>query len=110
MAMIDPKKFGANVIKLLHDQPARYRNFGVYWYFVKELLKRIGYTKDNLYMLGDYRDDEVINAMPAHKSLNDAIAAACDVYATNSANNIGRNVIFTDDGEKIVLLDEDAGL
>lgn len=110
MEQIDPRKFAASVMQLLAEDPKRYRNFGVYWYFVKALLKRLGYTRDNLYMLGDYQDQAVVSAMPEMPSLGDAIEAASEEYRHNTLHNLNRSSVVTPDGEEITLFDEDAGL
>lgn len=110
MAAIDPRQFAASTVALLAEKPARYRNFGVYWFFVKALLKRAGYTRDNLYLLGDYEDPSVIEAMPKHESLAEALEAASDEYRANAAHNLGRSEIITPEGNKIFIFDEDAGL
>lgn len=107
--MIDQKLLAKSTLQLLQENPARYRNFGVYWFLMKELLKRY-YTKDNLYMLGDYRDQSVIDRMPEHDDLQEALAAAIQTYRQNAMYGAG-STSFTDaEGESFVLFDEDAGL
>lgn len=110
MEKIDPRQFAASTMALLSEKPARYRNFGVYWFFVKALLKRVGYTRANLYLLGDYHDQAVADAMPEHPDLTAALAAATEEYRANAKNNLGRPSVLTPDGEEIVVFDEDAGL
>lgn len=110
MGRIDPRKFAASVVALLSEDPRRYRNFGAYWYFVKALLRKLGYTRDNLYLLGDYRDGEIEAAMPKHASLAEALAAAIEEYRGNAAHNLGRSTVLAPDGEVLALFDEDAGL
>lgn len=107
--MIEPKQFAASTLQLLQSDPSKYRNFGPYWYLVKEVLKRF-YTRDNLYMLGDYRDQSVIDRMPAHESLAEALEAAAETYQINAAYRLGSNQVEDADGELFTLLDPDAGL
>lgn len=107
--MIDPKQLAASTLQLLQAEPARYRNFGVYWFLIKALMKRF-YTVDNLYLLGNYEDPTVIARMPEHASLDEALTAAVEEFRQNSAFNMGSNVITDDDGEAFTLLDTDAGL
>lgn len=106
--MIDKNKLAETVYTLLLDKPERYRNFGVYWYLVKELLKRF-YDRDRLYLLGDYRDESVIRRMPEHPNLDDALAAAMATYNENAAYAMGGNRFEDKDGDVFVLYDPDAG-
>lgn len=110
MEAIDPRQFAASTMALLSEKPERYRNFGVYWFFVKALLKRLGYTRDNLYLLGEYEDPGVVAAMPAHQSLQAVLAAATEEYRANASINLNRASVLTPGGEEIVIFDEDAGL
>ncbi len=107
--MINPKAFAASTLALLQQDPRRYRNFGVHWYFVKALLKQF-YTRDNLYLLGDYTDPAVIAKMPPHETLQAALAAAIDEYRENASFNLGREQVTAPDGERFTLIDPDAGL
>jgi hypothetical protein len=102
------KQTAANILMLLQADPARYRCFGVYWYLIKELLKRY-YTKDNLFLLGDYVDQTVIDRMPA-LPLMDALTEAMDQYQLNYAYGLGSNRVTDPDGEEFILLDADAGM
>lgn len=110
MESIEPRKLAHSIVELLSEAPHRYRNFGVYWYFIKAFLKRAGYTKDNLYLLGDFSDESVSAAMPQHESLDEALSAAVQEYRNNAQHNLGRSEVFSPDGDKIMLFDEDAGL
>lgn len=105
---MDVKQFAASSLQLLQADPRNYRNFGVYWYLVKEVLKRF-YTRDNLYMLGDYRDADVVGRMPEHQSLDEALEAAAETYQLNVAYGMGSNQVEDADGEVFTLLDPDAG-
>lgn len=108
--MVDPKTFADSTLQLLQQDPRRYRNFGVYWYFVKTLMKRY-YTKENLYLLGEYMDADTIARMPEHKTLQEAIEAAVEEYRSNALYNLGRETVEDLSGGGVILLhDEDAGV
>ena len=107
--MIEAKTFAESTLQLLQAKPENYRNFGSHWYFVKALMKRF-YTKDNLYLLGGYQDETVINRMPQHAALQDALEAAVEEYQHNATFGMGTNVLVDAEGEQFTLIDEDAGL
>lgn len=107
--MMDPKTFAASTLQLLQEDPRRYRHFGAYWYLVKAVLKRF-YTRDNLHLLGDYIDQSVIDRMPLHASLADALIAAAEEYRQNASFNLNSNVVTDADGEAFTLIDTDAGI
>lgn len=107
--MIDPKTFAASTLALLQDDPRRYVNFGTHWYLVKALMKRF-YTRDNLHLLGDYMDQSVIDRMPAHASLADALEAAVEEYRQNASFNLGSKVVTDQHGEQFTLIDTEAGI
>jgi hypothetical protein len=106
--MIDPKQLAANTLQLLQTDPKCYKNFGVYWYFIKALLKRY-YTKDNLYMLGDFKDQTVIERMPTDLTLEETLTAALEEYQNNFSQGMGHNPIDPD-GDEFVLFDQDADI
>lgn len=107
--MIDPKTFAASTLQLLQDDPRRYVNFGAHWYLVKQVLKKF-YTRDNLHLLGDHMDQAVIERMPAHASLQDALAAAIKEYRKNASFNLGSNQVEDPvGGGTFRLVDPDAG-
>lgn len=107
--MIDPKTFAASTLQLLQDDPRRYRCFGVHWYLVKAVLKKF-YTRDNLHLLGDYMDQAVIERMPPHADLQQALAAAVHEYRQNAAFNMGRSEVEDPTGGgAFTLVDPDAG-
>ncbi len=108
--MTDPKTFAASTLQLLQQNPANYLNFGVYWFFVKALLKRY-YTRDNLHLLGEYFDPDIMARMPEHATLQSALAAAIAEYGQNAAYNLGRTQVEDPTGGGTVTLhDEDAGV
>lgn len=105
---MDPKQFAASTLQLLQANPGRYVNFGMYWYLVKGVLKHY-YTKDNLFLLGDYLDKSVTDRMPEHTNLAEALEAAAEEYQENAMYNLGSNVVRDADGEQFTLIDTDAG-
>ena len=93
--MIQPETFAENTLRLLQQDPRRYLNFGVFWFFVKALLKRY-YTRDNLHILGEYMDPECMARMPEFATIQEAMqanaqkSAAKDVAsASNTAAWLG---------------------
>ncbi|ATI15644.1 hypothetical protein [Bordetella phage vB_BbrM_PHB04] len=106
--MIDPKQLAASTLQLLQTDPRNYRNFGVYWFLIKELLKRY-YTRDNLFLLGDYIDHSVVDRMPAHADLQEALAAAIETYRINASYAMGSADLTDPEGETFTLIDADAG-
>ena len=106
--MIDLKTLAHSTLQLLQQDPRRYRNFGVYWYLMKALLKKY-YTQDNLHLLGDFVDPVVASKMPEHTDLQDALAAAVDEYRKNANFNLGGNQVEDPEGGTFVLIDQDAG-
>jgi hypothetical protein len=106
--MIDPKQLAASTLQLLQADPRNYRNFGVYWFLIKALLKHY-YTKDNLYLLGDYVDQSVIDRMPVHASLQEALEAAVEAYQINASYGMNATEFTDPEGETFTLTDADAG-
>jgi len=103
---IDPEMFAASTRALLDEDPRRYRNFGVYWYFVKGVLKRY-YDRHNLYLLGSH-DDPRLTALIPDGGEQDRLSAAADEYRQNASFNLGRPVVMDPDGVAFILLDPDA--
>lgn len=105
--MIQPETFAENALRLLQQDPSRYLNFGVYWFFVKALMKRF-YTRDELHLLGDYMDPDCLARMPQFETLQDAMAAALEEYGQNASYNLGRAEVEDPvGGGKFTLHDED---
>lgn len=103
---VNPQTFAKSVLQLLQTDPRNYLNFGVYWFFVKDVLKRY-YTRENLHLLGEYQDPTVIARMPVFDSLEDAFQAAIAEYNHNRMHNLGRNTLIDPEGESFLLNDED---
>lgn len=107
--MIDTKKLAFSTLQLLQEDPRRYRYFGEYWFLIKRILKK-HFTKENLYLLGDYEDPSVIERMPEHKNLQEALRAAIETYQQNATFSMGSAELVDSNGEKFTLYDEDAGV
>lgn len=105
---VNPALMARNVLLLLQTDPRLYRNFGVYWWLVKHLLKQ-HYTRDNLYLLGDYIDREAAARIPHHADVREALQAAIDTYNINAQYNMGRDEVMAPDGELVRMWDDDAG-
>jgi hypothetical protein len=96
-----PPKYAENIRALLVQDPQAYRNFGAYWFFIKEFLKKF-YDQDQVPILGSYVDLAAVAAMPSHETVDAAITAAAEEY--------GRNTVIGSTDEKITVFDNDAGL
>lgn len=107
--MIEVREALANVLHQLQGDPARYKLFGIWWWPVKQLLKRAGYDKNHLYLLGSYQDETVAELVP-RLDLQGTMREALEEYNFNAkfARSGGR--VETPDGEIVVLFDEDAGI
>jgi len=97
------------IVQLLQEEPRRYRDFGVYWWAVKRLLKEHGYGPDQLYLLGAYTDLEAEAHLPAE---TDAALLAEAIHeqqyrATFEPNS--PDAYYHDSGEPYHLYDDDAG-
>lgn len=104
----DPHAFAANARALLIENPANYRAFGVYWFLVKALLKRI-YPSAEMPILGDYVDPSVIERMPKGLTLGELLAAAGEEYGANSSLGTPADRLEDPDGEFFTLADPDMG-
>lgn len=105
---INPATLASTARKLLAEDPFRYRNFGCYWFYVKELMKRY-YDKNQVPYLGDYSDDTVSERIPedVRASQSAMLCAAVDEYRSNAFANMGANMVTDPDGEKFMILDSD---
>lgn len=107
--MLPPDQIARNLLMLLSRNVTYYRNFGVYWYFVKAFLKRY-YTTDNLYLLGNYEQPDVVARMPHYDNFEDAMHDALLFSRMNYENNMGSATSIAPDDEPVTLFDEDAGI
>jgi hypothetical protein len=107
--MLPPDQVAANIRKILAADPRSYRNFGVYWYFVKAVLKRY-YSREQMPILGAFEQDDVVARMPEYGSLQDALHDALLTWRQNYESNMGRAESIGPDGDLVTLFDEDVGL
>lgn len=107
--MLPPDQIAANIRKLLDDNIAVYHNFGVYWYFVKALLKKY-YTIDQMPILGSFEQPEVVARMPAYDKFEDAMHDALLYWRANWENNSNDATSIAPDNEPVTLFDADIGL
>ncbi len=105
--MTDPKMALRNILATLQQEPSRYRLFGVYWWPVKRLLKAAGYTRENLYLLGDYDDPETAALVPP-AGLQATLRAALAEYGENARYGRGGGWVEAPDGEIVQISDCDA--
>lgn len=94
-----------NVLLILQQDPLAYRKFGVYWWPIKALLKQAGYTRDNLYILGDYMEPGA-EALIESASVEQTLRAAFEEYNQSHATGILESE--TKDGETYRCHDLDA--
>lgn len=104
--MLQPETFAASTLHLLQQDPRKYVLFGVYWFFVKALLKRY-YTRDNLHLLGEYMDPDCMARMPEHATLQEALTAAIEEYRQNAAYNLGRAEVEDPTGGGLFTLNDE---
>ena len=105
--IIEPDVALRNILTVLQQDPFRYRWFGVWWWPVKALLKGAGYTRGNLYLLGDYVDRETAALVPP-AGLQDTLRAALAEYGQNARYGRGGGRVESPDGEIVMILDSDA--
>jgi hypothetical protein len=103
---VDPHVFAASARTLILENPQNYHAFGVYWFLVKALLKRI-YPPAEMPLLGDYVDEAVVERMPKGLSLAELLAAASDEYAANVSLCTPSRSLEDPDGEVFTLFDPD---
>lgn len=104
---VDPAVFAANIRKLLADDVRRYRLFGVYWFFIKALLRRF-YDRHNLpFLAGTYEDPTVNERIPPGQNVYEMMSAAAAEYQHNASFAVGSRELTDPDGEFFTLQDPD---
>lgn len=103
-----PKALEA-IVRLLQQEPIRYKLFGIYWWAVKRILKQHGYGPDQLYMLGHYTDPEAEASLPAETD-EYLLVLAIREQQERAFSEWGSGDCYTPDGEPYHLEDQDAGL
>lgn len=95
------------VVLDLQSAPLAYRNFGVWWWWVKSELKRLGFTCDNLAHLGDFEDTDCATHYYYGLSPAELTAEAFEYQASAAASQDHDPNASTPDGEPYYLQDED---
>jgi len=96
-----------NVAMMLQKIPFFYRNFGVWWWHVKRELKRNGYTKAEVYHLGDFTDPSVEHFYEG-MSTTELDNAAYEYQYEHTFHKYNSNATHTPDGEPYMIHDQDA--
>ncbi len=97
-----------NVLQILQTQPEHYKRFGIHWWMIKGLLKQY-YNQDNLYLLGRYVDEGVIERVP-ESDVQTLLKMAFEEYTHNTAYGRDDKTVEDTEGEMMSIYDEDAGL
>lgn len=108
MDAIDIENAMRNVLQMLQTEPARYKNFGIYWWPIKALLRRY-YNRDNLYLLGSYEDPDGAARVPK-VGLQEMLQLAFEEYQQNARYGLGSGQVTDTEGEPYTIYDQDAGL
>ncbi len=95
-----------NVVVQLQAEPLDYRNFGVYWWHVKDELKRHGFTQDNLQHLGGFTDPQAARYY-AGLEPDELTSRAFELQADGAFVVAQSQWGYTPDGDVYFLLDED---
>lgn len=103
---LDVHGFAANARQLILERPSNYRAFGVYWFLVKALLKKL-YPPAEMPLLGDFEDQSVIDRMPKGLGLTELLSLASEEYAANMGLGTPRHRLEDPDGEFFILSDPD---
>lgn len=99
-----------SVLQILQVDPRQYRHFGPYWWAVKAMLKRHGYTREHFYGLGDATEPDAMSHIdPGSDEL--VLAKAFDFYRYHAVFFHGDPVTYyPDTGEPYTLVDPDLSL
>jgi hypothetical protein len=96
-----------NVVAILQKDPKFYRNFGIWWWHVKRELKRNGFTRDQLYHLGDFDDPSVHHYYEGLSTVERDHEAYSHQY-DHTFHKYNVNMCGTPDGEVYLIHDQDA--
>ena len=108
-AALDVPAAMREVVVQLQDHPERYRWFGVWWWPVKAVLRRLGYGPDQLYYLGRYQDPETAALVPV-AGLQATLRAALEEFGQNARYPRSGGRVEAPDGSLVTIWDADAGL
>lgn len=106
----DVPKVCEAIVRLLQADPRRYRQFGVFWYGIKNILKRNGYTREQFYGLGHYTDVEAESHLPITTDAHLLALAIVEQQRRAAFEWDSSWCEFPDTGETHQLFDEDIGL
>jgi len=101
-------EIAGHILQALWRDPRNYRNFGIYWWPVKALLRGY-YTVDDCYMLGGYEDPEIAAMVPPGTQ-EETLGRALAEYEYNARFNLLCSQVTNEEGEEVTIYDEDAGL
>jgi hypothetical protein len=105
---LDPNTALRNILQTLQVDPRQYRNFGIWWWPVKALL-RAKFGREQLYLLGDYVDLDGVARVP-ELPLRETLTRAMEEFAVNARYNLGQAAVMDTEGRPYTIYDEDAGL
>jgi len=101
------KQQAFTAVALLQKNPLYYRNFGIWWWHVKDELKRNGFDRDQLYHLGDFDDPSVRHYYEGMSTL-DLDNEAYEYQYDHTFAEYNSNMTITPDGEQYLIQDQDA--
>ena len=96
-----------NTVALLQREPFYYRNFGIWWWYIKSELKRHGFDKAQLQHLGPYMDASVAEYY-AGKTRAEMDFEAFDYQYERTFANYNDPNCMTPDGDPYLIHDQDA--
>lgn len=94
-----------NTVLILQQRPLDYRKFGPYWWPIKAMLKQAGYSRDDLYLLGDYMEPGAESLIET-ADVEDTLKAAFEEYGRSHFTGILESQ--TVDGERYLCDDPDS--
>lgn len=106
-APIDVPAALRNILMVLQKQPVQYRNFGVWWWPVKRLMKT-KYSAGHLFLLGGYEDPAARELTPELPPA-DMLRQALETYTMNRRYLLGSNRVQDLEGQPYLIVDDDAG-
>jgi len=97
-----------SILQILQAKPLAYRSFGIYWWPIKAILKQ-KYTKENLYLLGDYVDPDGVERVP-DVGVSEMIKQAFSEFQMNTSFGFDGNQVTDTEGEPYTIFDQDADI
>ena len=97
-----------NIVQVLQEHPTYYRNFGPWWWPLKRILKRAGFDRHNLQVLGDHdEDDERLHEMTDGLTDVELVTRALEAQEYSAKFTPGGPNQYWPDGEPYHLIDPD---